>query len=247
MAALGSHGFAHTDRYGFVRTFRAVGTCALHTAHWRIVGTDNIIFAVYLVEVVTFAHCVPCRYDHFFTAFHKTAEVGLHFYEMNFIILIYSVYFPVIVKQDREVVYFYSGVDVLPWSGRIFCNEYLQSVSVDVAEYIKFTVVIADTGSPDSLTICFFSVFQIKFVSHIETVHAIAHEFPVYEILRVENYNSRCAVHGSSCQVEVISYADNIRVGKFIIEQRVGIGPVSIVGTPRNWWSELLCRSGVCQ
>ena len=48
----------------------------------------------------------------------------------------------------------------------------------------------------------------------------------------MKDYEPRHSVHGGAGEIVVVSDADNVRVGEFIVEERIGIGSVAIVGAP---------------
>ena len=71
---------------------------------------------------------------------------------------------------------------MFPGACRIIGNEYLHTMSVDIGEYIEFPLVIADAGSPDSLSVGFFTVRKPEFVSHIQLVESVTKELPVDKV-----------------------------------------------------------------
>lgn len=228
----GSEGLFGTDAHRLVRSIGRIGTSALHSAYRCVVGTDDVIPSVNLIDMVSLTHCVSCRYDDPFALFDEAAEVRFHLYHPHFVVSVDGVYLPVIVEEDGEVVDVATHVDVLPWTGRIFADENLQAVSVDIGEDIELPVVVADAGSPDTLSIRLFSVLQTEFVTHLEAVETIAQETPVYQILGVEHYDAWRAMHGGAGQVEVITHSDEVGVRKLVVEEGVGKGAVAVVSCP---------------
>ena len=180
---LGSHCFAVADYTCFIRAFQFVGTCAHHPSHRRVVCTDDIIFPVNFVGVVSFSHSISTRYNATVTAFHKTAQVWFDFNTMNLIIAVNRIYFP-IVKQYGYIVGSPSHIVVFPWTFRIFGNKNLHSDSVDVREYVELSFMISDAGSPDALSVCFLSTFEPESgIIDRNAVECIAAELPVDKIL----------------------------------------------------------------
>ena len=183
--------------------------------------------------MVSFAHGVSGRNDDPLATFHVAAKVGLDFNHPHLVILIYGVYLAVIIKQDGQVINVSAHVDVLPRPGRILGDEHLHAVAVDVGEDIKLPVVVTDTGSPNALTVGFLAVFEPELIAHVETVETIAQEFPVHQVLGMQDDHTGCAVHRRPGQIEVLTHPNQVGVGKFVIKQRIGKRAVAVVRRPR--------------
>src|SRR5665213_249955 len=109
---------------------------------------------------------------------------------------------------------------LLPRAIDCFGAEDLKPGAIDIAEDIEHTVVITDTWSPDAFAI---NVPAFKTISRtkIEFARAIAGQFPVHQILGVQNFDRRHHVHGGPGEVIVITDTNWIRVFKLSIEQWV--------------------------
>jgi hypothetical protein len=55
-------------------------------------------------------------------------------------------------------------------------------------------------------------------VVEVEAVEAIRYVFPIYQIFRVQYYQTGYGVHGSSGQIVVVTHTDDVRVGKLIVK-----------------------------
>ena len=137
---------------------------------------------------------------------------GLAYNEADFIVSVDGIDFPVVVKQDRKIVYVAFHVDMLPGACRIFGDEHLHAVAVDVGEDVELAVMITDAGCPNALAVGFFSVLQTELVAHVQTVEAIAEELPVHQILGMQHHQSGHGVHGGSRQIEIFSHPDHVGV-----------------------------------
>jgi len=56
---------------------------------------------------------------------------------------------------------------------------------VHIGENVKHTFVVTDTGSPNTLTIRFFTIPKVKFRPQRQRIEGITHESPVYEVFRM--------------------------------------------------------------
>ena len=79
-------------------------------------------------------------------------------------------------------------------------------------------------------------------VGEVEAVEAIGDVLPIHQVFRMENNQARHSVHGGAGQIVVVTYTENIWVGELIVEQRIGIGAVAVVGRPRLGRSRQTCR-----
>ena len=86
---------------------------------------------------------------------------------------------------------------------------------------------------PDALAIDFLVILQREAIFwKVKAVKAIADVFPVDKILGMKDDQPRHGMHGGSGEIIIVTHAQDIRVGKLIVEQRVGEGSVTIVGGP---------------
>jgi thymidine kinase len=76
----------------------------------------------------------------------------------------------VVIEEDAEVVDVSTQGAMFPRSVGRLADEELQAVAVDVGEDIEFAVVIADDGSPDTLSIDHLVVLQLELVLSREDV-----------------------------------------------------------------------------
>jgi hypothetical protein len=55
-------------------------------------------------------------------------------------------------------------------------------------------------------------------VVEVEAVEAIRYVFPIYQIFRVQYYQTGHGVHGGTGQIVVIAHTDDVGVGKLIVK-----------------------------
>ena len=126
----------------------------------------------------------------------------------------------------------------LPRSLDRWGTEDLKTRAIDIAENKEHAFVKADARSPDSPTVN-VPAFQAIGWSQIEFVGAIAREFPIHQVLGMQDLDRRIHVHGGAGQIIVLADADDIRVFKFPVKQRIGVRAVAVVGSPvsgrRRW------------
>ena len=167
----------------------------------------------------------------------KTAEIGLYLSATHCPILMNGIYLTVVVEEYGEVVDVTLEIDMLPRSLSLVGDEHLHTMSVDIREDIELTVVITDRWSPYTLSVSLLAVLKAELVAKSkEILHCVATETPVDEVLRMKYDYTRQTVHCRSSKIIVLSHPDNIGVAEFVIEQRVGVGTIPVVGSPR------LCR-----
>ena len=181
---------------------------------------------------MTLSHCRALRNYGAFATLHEAAEVGFQFYYLHVAVTVHTVYL-VAIEQNAEVVYCTAHVDVLPRACCLLANEHLQTVTVDVREDVELPVMIANARCPDALSVCLFMVFEAELVAHVESRQAITGELPVHQVARVQHHKPRQTVHGGACKVIVVAHTYDVRVGKLVIKQGIGIGPVTVIGSPR--------------
>ncbi len=181
---------------------------------------------------MTLSHCRALWNYGTFAAFNEAAEVGFQLYNLYVAIAIYAIYL-VVIKENAKVIDSTLHVDVLPWTCRLFAYENLKAMTVDVREDIEFPVMIANARCPDALSVCLFMVFEAELVAHVESRQAITGELPVHQVARVQHHKPRQTVHGGACKVIVVAHTYDVRVGKLVIKQGIGIGPVTVIGSPR--------------
>ena len=114
-------------------------------------------------------------------------------------------------------------------------DEELQAVAIHVGEDVELTFMITDDRSPYALTIDLFVTHKLELVVGKDVrpaIEAIAGQFPVHKILGMENDQSGRTMHRGASQIIVFPHTDAVGVGEFVVEQRVGIGTISIVCCP---------------
>ena len=95
----------------------------------------------------------------------------------------HGINFPVIVKQDTQVVNAPAHVLVRPRTFRTFCREHLQAMVVHVDKDIETTFMVTDGRCPDTIAINAFFTLQMELRTHIQLIENISHELPVHQIL----------------------------------------------------------------
>ena len=142
----------------------------------------------------------------------------------------------VVIEEDRQVVP--SGQLVaLPGTVDRLGAEDLKADAVDVGEDVEHALVIADAGRPDAPAVD-VPAFEPERRAEVQPVHAVADQFPVHQVLGMHDLHRRVHVHGGAGEVVVFADADDIRVLELLVEQRIRVGAVAVVGGP------VLGRSG---
>ena len=93
--------------------------------------------------------------------------------------------------------------------------------------------MIANARRPYTLPVNLFSILKREsVVVKVKPVKAVGHILPVYKVARMKYHKSGNSVHRSSHKVIIIAHAQYVRVGKFIVHQRICKRAVAIVGRP---------------
>ena len=210
---------------------RARAECA---AVGRVVGRDEVVHAVNLVHVMAFAHTVTFRNDDALSALDGSAHVGLQFGTLHRAVAVNGVHLAVVVEQHAEVVDVALHVMVRPRTADVLRCVALQPLAIDVAEHVELAVGVTDARCPDALTVNFLMVLQREAVlGEVEAVEAVGDVFPVHQVLRVEDDQSRHRVHRRAGEVVVVAHAEDVRVGELVVEQGIGKRAVTVVSRPR--------------
>ena len=226
-------GLISCDGDGFIGSPNAFGTRTERTTVGLVVRGDEIVHAIDFVHVMTLTHCIALRNDGTLGSLNGTAHVWLQLRTLYLSISMNSVNLAVIIEEYREVVDASLHVVMLPWSPNIFGGITLQALTIDIRKNIEQSIGIANGRCPDALPVNLLVVTKREgIVRKVKTVETIADIRPVHQILRMQNDKSRHAVHRRPCQIIVIAYTDDVRVGELVIEQRVGERTVTIVGRP---------------
>ena len=93
--------------------------------------------------------------------------------------------------------------------------------------------MIADARCPNALAVN-VPTFESKRRSKVQSIHAVARELPVHQILGMHQLHGRVHVHRGAGQVVVAADADDIRILELFVEQRIRIGAVAVVRSPRR-------------
>jgi len=157
---------------------------------------------------------------------HIATEIGFYFNGMDFVITIDG-------PEHREVMYPSTHIVMLPRAFRVVGYIHLHAYAVDIGEDMEFTIEVANARGPDALSVGFLTILQTEMgVVDLQPVESIATEVPVHQIFRFQHHKSWITMHGCSNQIERITHSNQIRVGKLIIEQGIGVGAVPIISSP---------------
>ena len=183
MIAIGLVGGDDTCLIGSPDALRAAAKGA---AVGQVVGRDEIIHPIDLIDVVPLAHTVTFRDDGALRLFDRSAHVWLQLRTFHFAVAVDGIDLPVVVEEHAEVVDAALHVVVLPRAVDILRGIALQAFAVDVSEYIELPVGIAYGRCPYTLTVDLLMVLQREgIVVEVETVEAVADVLPVHEVLGV--------------------------------------------------------------
>ena len=148
--------FVGGDHRCFVWAPDIVGPCACQSSVGLVVGGDDVVLAVYLIGVVSFAHSAAFRDDYPSGSFDWTAKVGFHFRAHHVAVLVDRIYPAVVVEEVA------GNPDVFPRPCYLFACEALEPFAVDVGKDIEASVVVAYARSPYALAVNLFSVLERK-------------------------------------------------------------------------------------
>ena len=94
-----------------------------------------------------------------------------------------GIYFPIVIKQNTEVINVPLHIVVGPWSMDILACVALESFSVDVGIDIELSVGIPYAWCPNALTINFLMVLEPELVIlEVEPVETVADILPIDEV-----------------------------------------------------------------
>ena len=238
--------FAGTHHTHLVRTMDVFRAGTGHFTIRHIVGTEDVIHAVHLIYMVSFTHHVALFDNDTLSSFNRTAHIGLQFGTHHGAVAVDGIDFAIIVEKDAQVIDTSLHIVMFPRTADVLAGKALQSLTVHIGVKIESSVVMTDTGRPDTLAIYFLAILQAESrVIERVTVEAVAHIFPVDQVLGVENDEAGHGVHSRTSQIIVIAHTDDIGVGKLIIEQGIGKRTVAVIGSPGFRLCQ--CRSGSCQ
>ena len=183
--------------------------------------------------MMTLAYCIALRYDDTVGVLDGTAHVGLQLGALHRAVAVDGVDFTVVVEEHAQVVDVALHVMVLPRAADVLRGVALKALPVDVRVYVELAVGIAYAGGPHALSVDFLMVAQGETVfREVEAREAIGDVLPVHEVLGVEDDKSGHGMHGGAGQIVVVAHAQNVGVGEFVVEERVGERAIAIVGGP---------------
>src|SRR5690606_26847759 len=87
-AALETHALAGADDHRLPRSVERVRPRRLHPPDRRVVGADDVVAAIDLVEVVALAHAIAGRDDHPLAAFDHAGQVRLEFHQPYLVVVV---------------------------------------------------------------------------------------------------------------------------------------------------------------
>src|SRR5690606_23555250 len=159
-AALETHALAGADDHRLPRSVERVRPRRLHPPDRRVVGADDVVAAIDLVEVVALAHAIAGRDDHPLAAFDHAGQVRLEFHQPYLVVVVDGPYPAVVVEQHRQVVQVALDHRVLPRPGRILRGEHVQAALVDIGEDVEAAIVVAQHRRPDALAVEVLALLQ---------------------------------------------------------------------------------------
>ena len=136
---------------------------------------------------------------------------------------------------------------VIPFAGRIFRFHHKHTIIWITPINVVFPVMVADARSPYAVTMTYACKVALHlFVTSIERLQCITNNSPIDQILRMQDGETWCTLERTCRKVIIFarcSYAD-IRVAIVGIDDRIGIGPVTIVRIPHLGNIGFLCLQG---
>ena len=231
VALADTEAFIFADRLHFPRADDLLGASTLHRHVRTGNSAHNVVAAVDLVDVRAFAHALLGADQNAIAAVDQCGAVGVQFDNADRARAVYRVDLAVIEK-DREIVQPLLNPIVLPRAARIGRAKHLQSEPIHVGKNVISAFVIAEAGRPDALAVNLFAAFQPEVGPEIQAVEGISDPPPVHQIARVQDRQTGHGVHGGAGQVIVGADADHVGIRELIVEQRVRVGSVSVVGCP---------------
>ena len=138
----------------------------------------------------------------------------------------------IVIEQHAQVMEAALHRRACPRALRVRRSKHLRHLAIDVRKNIERAIVIAKARRPDSLAVNALSVFKTIFGAEVEFVERIRFKVPVDQVARVQHRKPRHHVHRRAQQIEVAADADDIWIGKLIVEDRIRVGPVPVVGSP---------------
>ena len=181
--------------------------------------------------MMAFSHGTSLGDDDAVASFHVTTEVGLYFYQMHLVIPMHGVNL-VTIEKHAQVIDATTHILVLPWAFWLIGGKHLQAMVVYIDKDVELPVVVTDAGSPDAIAIDTFFPFKVKVWPQIQFVKDVSDKVPIHQVLGMKQRQTRLTMHGTGHHIEVLAHPDHVRVGKLIVKQGIGIGPVPIICRP---------------
>ena len=182
---------------------------------------------------MSLTHRIAFRNHHLTAALYRTAQIRLQLRNGYVTILMDGINLAILIEKHREIVDIAINLVMRPRSLGTIRDIDLQSMPVDIGEDIELSVVISDGRRPDTLSVSLLAIAEIEIIRIVESVETVRREFPVHQILGMENHQSRHTVHRGTRQIVILPHSDDIRVRKFVVKQRVCKGTISIISRPR--------------
>ena len=97
---------------------------------------------------------------------------------------------------------------------------------------IELTLVIFEAWCPLTLGILIVTILEIERLGVGNLLKRIGTILPIHQVMRLENGSTRKVEHRGRYIIIGIAHTDDVRIRKISIDDRIGIGTVTIVGTP---------------
>ena len=183
--------------------------------------------------MMSLAHSIAFGNDGALRLFDRTTHIGFQFRTLDLAVAMNGIYLPIVVEKHGEIIDTSLHVMMLPGASDVLAGIALQTLAVDIGKDIELAVGITDGRCPDTLPINLLMILQREgIVVEVETVEAIADILPVHKILRMQDDQARHRMHGSTCQIIVITYTKDVGVRELVIEKRIGKCAVAIIRSP---------------
>ena len=229
-----AEGLISSDGDGLIRSPDALRAAAEGAAIRAVVSRYKVVHAIDLIHVVALADSTALGDNRALGLLNGATHVGLQFGTLHLTITVDSIDLTIVVEENAEVIDTTLHVMVLPWPTDILGGVALQAFAIDISKDIELTVGIADGRCPDALTVDLLMILQGEgIIRKVETVEAIGDILPVHEILRVKDHETWYGVHRGAGEIVIIADTQDVRVGKLVVEERVGKRAIAVISCPR--------------
>ena len=144
---------------------------------------------------MSLTHRIAFRNHHLAAALYRTTQIGLQLRNGHVAILMHGINLAILIEEHREVVDIAINLVMRPRTLGTVRDINLQSMPVDIGEDIELAVMISDGRRPDTLSVRLLAIAEIEIIRIIESVETVGREFPIHQILGMENHQSRHTVH----------------------------------------------------